>query len=100
MRRLLCQVGWAALRTKGTFFASLFSRLSPNLGAKAAAWAVAPRLARVIWVLLRRGVDYVERGPAPQSPQRLRRKFRRLLTELSRASIDAAALLPQPNSPS
>jgi transposase len=96
LRRLLCQVAWAALRTQGTFFASLFLRLSPKLGPKAAAWAVAHRLARVIWVLLHRGLDYVERGPAPQSPQRLRRKFRRLLTELSRAGIDAATLLPPP----
>ena len=94
LRRLLCQVGWAALRTKGTFFAGLFARLTPKLGAKAAAWAVAHRMSRVIWVLLRRGVDYLERGPAPQSPQRLMRKFRRLLLELSRAGLDASALLP------
>ncbi len=94
LRRLLCQLGWAALRTKGTFFAGLFARLTPKLGAKAAAWAVAHRMSRVIWVLLRRGVDYLERGPAPQSPQRLMRKFRRLLLELSRAGLDASALLP------
>lgn len=96
LRRLLCQVAWAALRTQGTFFAGLFARLSPKLGAKAAAWAVAHRLVRVIWVLLHRGLDYVEHGPAPQSPQRLRRKFRRLLTDLSRAGIDPATLLPPP----
>lgn len=99
LRRLLCQLGWAALRSKGTFFANLFARLSPKLGAKAAAWAIAHRLARVIWVLMRRGVDYVERGPAPQKPKQLRRKFQRLLAELSRAGIDPAALLP-PTAPS
>jgi transposase len=94
LRRLLCQLGWAALHTQGTFFAGLFARLSPKLGAKAAAWAVAHRLARVIWVLLRRGVDYVERGPAPPNPKRLRRKFQRLLAELSRAGIDPITLIP------
>ncbi len=94
LRRLLCQLGWAALRTKGTFFASLFARLSPKLGAKAAAWAVAHRISRVIWVLLRRGVDYRERGPAPQDPHRLMRKFRRVLAELTRAGVDASTLLP------
>jgi transposase len=96
LRRLLCQLGWAALRTKGTFFACLFARLSPKLGAKAAAWAIAHRLARVIWVLLHRGVDYVERGPAPPNTKHLRRKFQRLLAELSRAGIDPAALLTTP----
>jgi len=97
LRRLLCQLGWAALHTKGTFFASLFARLSPKLGAKGAAWAVAHRLGRVIWVLLHRGIDYAERGPVPQNPLHLRRKFRRLLIELSRAGIDASTLLPSPN---
>ena len=97
LRRLLCQLGWAALHTKGTFFASLFARLSPKLGAKGAAWAVAHRLGRVIWVLLHRGIDYAERGPVHQNPQHLRRKFRRLLIDLSRAGIDASTLLPHPN---
>lgn len=97
LRRLLCQLGWAAARTRGTFFAELFARLSPKLGAKAAAWAVAHRLARIVWVLLRRGEAYVERGPSPANPQRLRRKFRRLLSELSRAGIDPSELLSQPS---
>jgi transposase len=96
LRRLLCQLGWGAARSQGTFFANLFARLSPKLGAKAAAWAVAHRLARVIWVLMRRGVDYVERGPAPQNSKQLQRKFRRLLAELSRAGIDPATLLQPP----
>lgn len=94
LRRLLCQIGWAAARTRGCFFAGLFARLSPKLGAKAAVWAVAHRLARIVWVLLRRGVAYVERGPTPAHPQRLQRKFRRLLAELSRAGIDPNHLLP------
>ena len=93
LRRLLCQIAWAAARTRGCFFASLFARLSPKLGAKAAAWAVAHRLARLVWVLLHRGVEYVERGPTQADPRRLRRKFRRLLTELSRAGIDPKTLL-------
>lgn len=97
LRRLLCQLGWGALRSHGTFFAALFARLSPKLGAKAAAWAVAHRLARVIWVLLRRGRDYIEHGPAPHDSKRLRRKFQRFLAELSRAGIDPASLLPHAN---
>lgn len=94
LRRLLCQLGWAAARTRGSFFASLFARLSPKLGAKAAAWAVAHRLARVTWVLLHREVDYVERGPLAADPQRLQRKFRRLILQLSHAGIDFNTLLP------
>jgi transposase len=41
LRRLLCQMRWAAARTKETFFAGLFARLSPKISGKGAAWAVA-----------------------------------------------------------
>jgi transposase len=41
LRRLLCQIAWAAIHTKDTFFASLFTRLKPRVEGKGAAWAVA-----------------------------------------------------------
>src|SRR5579863_5874225 len=45
-RQLRCSAtGLGAACSRGTFFASLFARLSPKLGAKAAAWTVAHRLA-------------------------------------------------------
>jgi len=37
LRRLLCQIAWAATHAKGTFFAGLFRRWTTKLGAKAAA---------------------------------------------------------------
>jgi transposase len=43
LRRLLCQIAWAAIHTKETFFASLFARLKPRVEGKGAAWAVAHR---------------------------------------------------------
>jgi transposase len=93
LRRLLCQIAWAAIHTRDTFFARLFSRLKPAIEAKGAAWAVANRIARVIWLLLHDGVEYQEKGPAPINPRTLVRKFRRLLLEFSRAGMDARSLL-------
>lgn len=45
LRRLLCQIAWAAIHTKDTFFAGLFARLKPRVEGKGAAWAVAHRIA-------------------------------------------------------
>ena len=95
LRRLLCQVAWAAIRTQETFFAGLFHRLLPRIEGKGAAWAVAHRIGRVVWLLLHEGVEYREKGPAPVNPRNLERKMRRLLREYARAGLDAKSLLNQ-----
>jgi hypothetical protein len=61
-----------------------------------AAWAVAHRIAKVIWLMLHEGVDYKEPGPAPAKPRTLTRKLRRLLQEFSHSGIDAKPLLEEP----
>jgi hypothetical protein len=93
LRRLLCQIPWAATHTRDTFFAGLFARLKPKIEAKGAAWAVAHRIAKVVWVLLHDGVEYQERGVAPINPRTLVRKFRRLTRELAHGGLDAKSLL-------
>ena len=93
LRRVLCQVAWAAIRTKDTFFAGLFARLLPRIERKGAAWAVAHRIAKVVWLVLHNGVEYQEKGPAKPNPRTLTRKLRRLVAELARVGLDAKALL-------
>ena len=95
LRRLLCQIAWAATHAKDSFFAGLFARLKPKVEAKGAAWAVAHRIAKVVWLLLHKGVEYQEKGVAPMNPRTLVRKFRRLTQELARAGLDAKSLLDQ-----
>jgi transposase len=96
LRRLLSQVAWAAIHTKDTFFAGLFARLKGRLEAKGAAWAVAHRIAKLVWLVLREEVEYRERGVAPQSRRTLRRKLLRLYQECERAGIEMQSLLTQP----
>ena len=96
LRRLLCQIAWAAIHTKDTFFAALFARLLPRVEGKGAAWAVAHRMAKVIWLMLHEGVEYQEKGAATANPRTLARKLRRLLREFERAGIDPKSVLPQP----
>jgi transposase len=95
LRRLLCQIAWGAVHTKDTFFAGLFQRLVPRIEAKGAAWAVAHRIALVIWLMLHKGVEYQERGTAPLNPRTIARKFRRLVKECTRAGLDPKSLLDQ-----
>ncbi|MGI8741902.1 MAG: IS110 family transposase [Bryobacteraceae bacterium] len=71
LRRLLCQIAWAAIHTKQTFFAGLFARLKPRIEGKGAVWAVAHRMAKIIWLVLHNQVDYQEKGPAPPNERTL-----------------------------
>jgi transposase len=95
LRRLLCQIAWGAIHTKDTFFSSLFARLKPRVEGKGAAWAVAHRIGKVIWIILHREVEYQEKGTAPVNERTLLRKLRRLMKEFGRQGIDVKALLGQ-----
>jgi transposase len=95
LRRLLCQIAWAAIHTKQTFFAGLFARLKPRVEGKGAAWAVAHRVAKVIWLVLHQAVEYKEKGPAPPNERTLVRKFNRMVKEFGQLGLDVRALLDQ-----
>ena len=95
LRRLLCQIAWAAIHTRDTFFASLFTRLQPRIEGKGAAWAVAHRMAKVIWLIMHNGVEYIEKGAAPLNPRTLARKLRKLVREFGRQGLDIKSLLEQ-----
>jgi len=95
LRRLLCQIAWAAIHTKDTFFAGLFARVKPKVEGKGAAWAVAHRIAKVIWLVLHQEVEYQEKGSAPPNERTLVRKFKRLVKEFGSLGLDVRALLDQ-----
>jgi transposase len=95
LRRLLCQIAWAAIHAKESFFAGLFGRLPARIEGKGAAWAVAHRIAKLIWLIMHQGVEYQEKGSAPLHPKVLQRKLGRLLKEFAKAGIDAQAAMGQ-----
>jgi transposase len=95
LRRLLCQIAWAAIHTKDTFFASLFARLKPKVEGKGAAWAVAHRIAKIVWLVLHQQVEYQEKGSAPPNERTLVRKFKRMVKEFGALGLDVRALLDQ-----
>jgi transposase len=81
MRRLLNQAAQSAVKVKGSIFEITFSKLLPRLGYKAAIWAIAHRLCRLLWILLRKGVRYQERGPAVSAKSQ-RTRTTRMIKEL------------------
>jgi transposase len=62
LRRILVQSAWAAARTKDCFFAALFYRVAQRRGIRKAAVAVAHRLLTVVYLLIRDGGVYFEKG--------------------------------------
>src|SRR5258708_40206092 len=64
LRRLLNQGAQGAVRVKGSIFELTFRRQVPRLGWKAAIWAIAHRLGRVVWELLHDRVRYLQKGRA------------------------------------
>lgn len=81
LRRILNQSANAAVKAKGTIFEIIYRRLVLRLGHKQTIGAIAHRLCRLIWIILHRGVAYVERGPSVNEGSRQQRT-KRMLREL------------------
>ncbi len=84
LRRILNQAAHAAVKKNGSHFQAVFRRLLPRLGYKAAIWAVAHRLCRLVWKILHEGVQFVEQGsdPDPRKKHQRALKLLRLLRQL------------------
>ena len=81
MRRVLNQAANAAVKAKGTIFAIVYRRLVPRLGHAQAIGAIAHRLCRLIWKVLRQGIRYEERGPAVSDDAK-KARARKMIREL------------------
>jgi transposase len=90
MRSVLTQVAWAAVRTRESRWRGLFTRWVSRLGPQKAIWAVAHRMARLIWKLLHQGVRYLERELFQLRPEVVARRKQRLLRELRKLGYEVA----------
>ena len=76
MRRILDEAAHSAVKKKGGHFQALFQRFLPRLGIKAAIWAVAHRMGRLIWKILHEQISYIEQGSEPDPKVKKRRAYR------------------------
>jgi transposase len=87
LRRILNQAAHAAVKKNGSHFQTVFRRLLPRLGYKAAIWAIAHRLCRLVWKILHEGVAFVEQGSEPD-PRRKHQRALQLLRTLRRLGYE------------
>src|SRR5271166_4205441 len=87
MRRILNQAAHAAVKKNGSHFQAVSRRLLPRLGYKAAIWAIAHRLCRLVWKILHEGVQFVEQGSEPD-PRRKHQRALKLLRILRRLGYE------------
>jgi transposase len=90
MRSVLTQVAWAAVRTRESRWRELFTRWVSRLGPQKAIWAVAHRMARLIWKLLHQGVRYLERELFQLRPEVVARRKQRLVRQLRKLGYEVA----------
>lgn len=91
MRRLLNQCANAAVKRKGSIFEQVYRRLLPRTGHSKAIWAIAHRICRLIWKILRQGIRYDERGPAV-SQKSTKKRTARMIRELRSLGYRVEAL--------
>jgi transposase len=91
MRRLLNQCANAAVKRKGSIFELVYRRLLPRTGHSKAIWAIAHRLCRLIWKILRQGIRYDERGPAV-TQKSTQKRTARMIRELRSLGYRVEAL--------
>ena len=83
LRRLLCQAAQAAARTKDSHLQSVFKRLVVRLGYVKAIWAIAHRICKIIWNVLRKGARFIEFSEA-RNPKAVQRAINHHLKALRR----------------
>jgi transposase len=82
LKTVLIQCSWAAARTKGSYFQSLYHRLRSRRGAKKAIGAVAASLLTTIYHMLKNGTLYEDLGPNYFDQKAKERQAMRLINRL------------------
>ena len=97
LRRILTQAAQAAVKKKGSHFQIAFQRWIPKLGYPATIWAIAHKLARLVWKILHDQVHYIERGQEsdPGVQRRRANKMVRALRQMG-YKVEISSLNPQP----
>jgi transposase len=96
LRRLLCQVGWAASRTKDSYLAAKFHRLAARRGVKRATMAVAHTILIIAYLLLRRKQTYQELGADYLAQCQREQMQRALVKRLERLGLQVS-VVPTPS---
>ena len=84
MRRILSQIAWASIASKGSEGQRRYRKWVGRLGPQKAAWAVAHYQLRVIWNILYRSVLFLPPDTANLDQNSLLHRAKRVLADLKR----------------
>ena len=63
-KELMIEIAWAAVRTKGSYYKDKYYRLKSRRGAKRAIVAVAHRITKAIYYIIKHNRSYIDLGEA------------------------------------
>lgn len=96
VKRLLAQAAWAAVRSPRTWLRTKFYQLRARLGDGKAIIAIAHKLLRIVFRVLKDGVTYQDRPPQPPTEQARQRAIRHHVAALERLGITLVPDDPTP----
>jgi len=63
-KELMIEIAWAAVRTKGSYYKDKYHRLKSRRGAKRAVVAIAHRITKAVYNIIKHGKSFVDLGEA------------------------------------
>ena len=63
-KELMIEIAWAAVRTKGSYYKDKYHRLKTRRGAKRAVVAIAHRITKAVYHIIKHGKSFVDLGEA------------------------------------
>jgi transposase len=78
LKTLFIELAWTAIKKKGSYYKEKFHRLKARRGAKRAITAIAHKLAKAVYHVLKKGEDYRELGEAYLDQRNKSAKLNRL----------------------
>ena len=77
-KTIMVEIAWAAVRTKGCYYKDKYYRLRSRRGAKKAIVAIAHRIAKAIYYIIKHGEEYRELGEEYLQKKRQAKKLKSL----------------------
>ena len=91
-KTIMVEVAWAAVRTKGCYYKDKYYRLRSRRGAKKAIIAIAHRIAKAIFYVIKHGEVYRELGEDYLKQKRQHKKLKSLRQQASALGLQLIAV--------
>ncbi|MEN6509404.1 MAG: IS110 family transposase [Smithella sp.] len=94
LKTLLIELAWTSIKKKGSYYKEKFHRLKARIGAKCAITAIAHKLAKAIYHIVKEGASYRELGEEFLSRQKTAARLNRLRFQAKALGYLLTPILP------